>query len=61
MELNHRDSKLQVHYSDQLVTLLREVRQLSSLGYTILAKIQHTSATAQKFYTVMLWFWNKYM
>ena len=50
MELNHRDGKLQVHYSDQLVTLLREVRQLSSLGYTIPAKIQHTAATAQKFY-----------
>ena len=50
MELNHRDGKLQVHYSDQLVALLREVRQLSSLGYTIPAKIQHTSATAQKFY-----------
>ena len=50
MELGHRDGKLRVHYGDKLVTLLREVRQLSSLGFTIPSKIQQTANTAQKFY-----------
>ena len=50
MELGHRDGKLRVHYGDKLVTLLREVRQLSSLGFTIPNKIQQTANTAQKFY-----------
>ena len=50
MELAHSDGKLRVHYSDRLVTLLREVRQLSAFGYTIPAKIQQTAATAAKFY-----------
>ncbi|XP_013392185.1 cytoplasmic dynein 2 heavy chain 1, partial [Lingula anatina] len=50
MELSHSDGKLHVNYSERLVTLLREVRQLSSLGFAIPAKIQHTAATAQKFY-----------
>ena len=50
MELGHRDGKLRVHYGDRLVTLMREVRQLSSLGFVIPAKIQHTANTASKFY-----------
>ena len=50
MELGHRDGKLKVNYSDQLVTLLREVRQLSALGFIVPAKVQHTANTAQKFY-----------
>ena len=50
MELGHRDGKLKVNYSDQLVTLLREVRQLSALGFVVPAKVQHTANTAQKFY-----------
>ena len=33
-----------------MVTLLREVRQLSSLGFTIPSKIQQTANMAQKFY-----------
>ena len=50
MELNHSDGKLQVNYGDRLVTLLREVRQLTAMGFSIPAKIQHTAHTAQKFY-----------
>ena len=30
--------------------MLREVRQLSGLGFLVPAKIQHTAATAMKFY-----------
>jgi len=50
MELAHSDGKLRVHYSDRLVTLLREVRQLSAFGFSVPAKIQQTAATADKFY-----------
>ncbi|KAK3100036.1 hypothetical protein FSP39_013759 [Pinctada imbricata] len=50
MELNHKTGKLQVNYGDRLVTLMREVRQLSSMGFAVPAKIQHVSNTAQKFY-----------
>ncbi|XP_012944204.1 cytoplasmic dynein 2 heavy chain 1 [Aplysia californica] len=50
MELNHKDGKLRVNYSERLVTLLREVRQLSSMGFSVPVKIQHVSDTAQKFY-----------
>ncbi|KAK6296186.1 hypothetical protein J4Q44_G00338990 [Coregonus suidteri] len=50
MELDHIDGKLKIHYSDRLVTLLREVRQLSALGFPIPAKIQQAANTADKFY-----------
>uniref|UniRef100_A0A8C1IPK5 Dynein cytoplasmic 2 heavy chain 1 n=1 Tax=Cyprinus carpio TaxID=7962 RepID=A0A8C1IPK5_CYPCA len=50
MELDHMDGKLKIQYSDRLVSLLREVRQLSALGFTIPAKIQQAANTADKFY-----------
>lgn len=50
MELEHKKGNLRVNYSDRLVTLLKEVRLLSGLGYAIPSKIQQTAATAQKFY-----------
>lgn len=50
MELGQRDGKLRVHYSDRLVTLLREVRQLSAFGFIVPQKIQQTATTAMKFY-----------
>ncbi|XP_018422828.1 PREDICTED: cytoplasmic dynein 2 heavy chain 1 [Nanorana parkeri] len=50
MELDHSNGALKIHYSDRLVTLLREVRQLSALGLIIPAKIQQATKTAQKFY-----------
>ncbi|XP_073414467.1 cytoplasmic dynein 2 heavy chain 1 isoform X2 [Dendrobates tinctorius] len=50
MELDHSNGALKIHYSDRLVALLREVRQLSALGLVIPAKIQQASKTAQTFY-----------
>lgn len=50
MELDHMDGKLKIHYSDRLVSLLKEVRQLSALGFNIPAKIQQAAHTAEKFY-----------
>ncbi|XP_040400085.1 cytoplasmic dynein 2 heavy chain 1 isoform X2 [Cygnus olor] len=49
MELDHVFGTLNILYSDRLVTLLREVRQLSALGFAIPAKIQQAANTAQKF------------
>uniref|UniRef100_A0A8C0VSF5 Dynein heavy chain tail domain-containing protein n=1 Tax=Cyanistes caeruleus TaxID=156563 RepID=A0A8C0VSF5_CYACU len=49
MELDPVTGTLNILYSDRLVTLLREVRQLSALGFAIPAKIQHIANTAQKF------------
>ncbi|XP_013869519.1 cytoplasmic dynein 2 heavy chain 1 [Austrofundulus limnaeus] len=50
MELDHVDGSLKIQYSDRLVSLLREVRQLSALGFPISAKIQQAANTADKFY-----------
>jgi dynein heavy chain 2 len=50
MELNSRDGKLRVLYGDRLVTLLNEVRQLSSLGYDIPSKINKCVDIGKKFY-----------
>ena len=41
---------LKVFYSERLVSLLREVRQLSAFGFTIPPKIQKVATTAQKYY-----------
>ncbi|XP_075347137.1 cytoplasmic dynein 2 heavy chain 1 isoform X3 [Mycteria americana] len=49
MELDRVFGTLNILYSDRLVTLLREVRQLSALGFAIPARIQHVANTAQKF------------
>uniref|UniRef100_A0A8C0CTH2 Dynein cytoplasmic 2 heavy chain 1 n=1 Tax=Balaenoptera musculus TaxID=9771 RepID=A0A8C0CTH2_BALMU len=49
MELDPNDGSLKVHYSDRLVILLREVRQLSAFGFVIPAKIQQVANIAQKF------------
>lgn len=43
--------KLMVNYSPRLVTLLREVRQLSILGLKIPTSIKDIANTAQQFYT----------
>lgn len=43
------DGRLKIQYSDRLVSLLREVRQLSALGFPIPAKIQQAANTAEKF------------
>ncbi|KAG2456324.1 DYHC2 protein, partial [Polypterus senegalus] len=50
MELDHMDGKLKIQYSDRVISLLREVRQLTELGFSIPAKIHQASKTAEKFY-----------
>ncbi|XP_076002176.1 cytoplasmic dynein 2 heavy chain 1 isoform X2 [Genypterus blacodes] len=50
MDLDHVDGRLKIQYSDRLVSLRREVRQLSALGFPIPAKIQQAANTADKFY-----------
>ena len=42
--------QLRVNYSDRLVTLMREVRQLSELGYKVPLKITAAAETGEKFY-----------
>ena len=50
MELNHSDGKLEVQYDENLVKLIREVRQFQGLGFNVPTKIQSTSSKAMKFY-----------
>ncbi|KAA8593993.1 hypothetical protein FQN60_004827, partial [Etheostoma spectabile] len=50
MDLDHVDGRLKIQYPDRLVSLLREFRQLSALGFPIPAKIQQAANTADKFY-----------
>ena len=49
MELNTKDGRLHVSYSDRLVTLVREVRMLLQRGFAVPAKIQHVAQVADKF------------
>eukprot|EP00755_Sulcionema_specki_P016551 Sspe_Gene.10436::Locus_3490_Transcript_1_1_Confidence_1.000_Length_5354::g.10436::m.10436/K10414/DYNC2H, DNCH2; dynein heavy chain 2, cytosolic len=50
MEIAQRDGKLVVNYNERLVELIREVRQLMSLGYAIPVKVQKVAQDALKFY-----------
>ena len=50
MELDSRDGKLRVIYGDRLATLINEVRQLSSLGFDIPAKISKCADVGKKFH-----------
>lgn len=50
MDLDHIDGRLKIQYSDRLVSLLREVRQLSAFGFAIPAKVQQAANTADRFY-----------
>ena len=50
MQLNHADGKLYVNYGDRLVSLMRETRTLTSLGFVVPQKIRHTTEVAEKFY-----------
>ncbi|XP_029699181.1 cytoplasmic dynein 2 heavy chain 1 isoform X3 [Takifugu rubripes] len=50
MDLDHGDGRLKIHYSDRLGSLVREVRQLTALGFTVPAAIQQAANTAEKFY-----------
>ena len=50
MEVNQEDLSLQVNYSDRLVLFLREVRQLSALGFKIPEELKWNADVALKFY-----------
>ncbi|XP_053095782.1 cytoplasmic dynein 2 heavy chain 1 isoform X3 [Pangasianodon hypophthalmus] len=50
MELDHVDGKLKVQYSERLVSLVKEVRQLSALGFTVPAKIIQAATVAERFH-----------
>uniref|UniRef100_A0A7E4URM5 Cytoplasmic dynein 2 heavy chain 1 n=1 Tax=Panagrellus redivivus TaxID=6233 RepID=A0A7E4URM5_PANRE len=50
MVLDKDRGVLRVNYSDRLVRLLREVRQVQSLGYTVPSKIQQCVTTGEQFY-----------
>ncbi|GMT29040.1 hypothetical protein PFISCL1PPCAC_20337, partial [Pristionchus fissidentatus] len=50
MVLEQSNGMLHVNYSDRLLKMIREVRQLSSLGLAIPAKIAKTCANGEKYY-----------
>ena len=51
MDLDSSDTgHVKLHYNSELVSLLREVRQLSALGFTIRRDIASEADTARKFY-----------
>ena len=49
MEISH-EGTLMVNYSERLVQLLREVRQLDELGHSVPRKIRAAAADAEKYY-----------
>ncbi|KAJ3330553.1 Cytoplasmic dynein 2 heavy chain 1, partial [Blyttiomyces sp. JEL0837] len=50
MELNVNDGRLLVNFDESLIVLIREVRQLLSLGLSIPQKLLQATETAKKFY-----------
>ncbi|KAI9102585.1 dynein heavy chain and region D6 of dynein motor-domain-containing protein [Phlyctochytrium arcticum] len=50
MELDFTDGRLRVNFADDLITLIREVRQLLALGFAVPAKIQKDIENAQTYY-----------
>ena len=50
MALDMVDGHVEVHYKPQLVTLLREVRQLSALGFAVPPDLARAAETAARFY-----------
>ncbi|KAJ3215292.1 Cytoplasmic dynein 2 heavy chain 1 [Dinochytrium kinnereticum] len=50
MELSTSDGSLVVNFGEELVSLIREVRQLLSLGFPVPTKIIQSAENAQKYY-----------
>ena len=50
MDLETSSGHVKLHYNSELVSLLREVRQLSALGFTVRRDIATEAETARKFY-----------
>ncbi|KAK3283536.1 hypothetical protein CYMTET_8768 [Cymbomonas tetramitiformis] len=50
MDLDSKEGHVKLHYNSELVTLLREVRQLAALGFPIRRDVAAETDTARKFY-----------
>lgn len=50
MDLDYQNGKLIINYDDRLVTLLREVRMLVSLGFAVPGRIQSAAEIGSQFY-----------
>ncbi|MEW5298925.1 MAG: hypothetical protein WDW36_001995 [Sanguina aurantia] len=50
MTFDEKNAHVKTHFNDQLVVLLREVRQLQALGFSIKSKVMTEVETANKFY-----------
>ena len=50
MELDLTDGLLKVGYSDKLVQLLKETRQLAEYGFSIPKKLKLVAAQGKKYY-----------
>eukprot|EP00754_Rhynchopus_humris_P016707 Rhum_TRINITY_DN14526_c0_g2::Rhum_TRINITY_DN14526_c0_g2_i1::g.95036::m.95036/K10414/DYNC2H, DNCH2; dynein heavy chain 2, cytosolic len=50
MEMGKKDGRLMVNFSERLVELIREVRQLLALGYAVPDSIQKVAQDALRFY-----------
>ena len=50
LEVSKEDHSLVVNYSDRLVSFLREVRQLSAMGFKMPQAVQWNADVAHRFY-----------
>ena len=50
MDFHVADGHVNLHFNDDLVSLLREVRALQALGFAIPSSIKAEVSTANKFY-----------
>lgn len=50
MTFDSANAHVKTHFNDQLVTLLREVRQLQGLGFAIRKDVLNEVEVANKFY-----------
>ena len=51
MDFEEASGHIKLHFSDSLVSLVREARQVSALGFAVPAKIQNDVRLAQRFYS----------
>ncbi|QDZ22651.1 heavy chain of dynein [Chloropicon primus] len=50
MDFDQASGHIKLHFSDSLVSLVREARQISALGFAVPSKIQNDVRKAQRFY-----------
>ena len=51
MDFDQSSGHIKLHFSDSLVSLVREARQISALGFVVPAKIKNDVSVAQRFYS----------